>query len=404
MIALIAWRNVWRNRTRSIAVIGAVVVGVWGLIFAFGFMNSFIADFVSNAILREYSHIQLHHPDFKKDHEIKYFIPRGGITLESISQINEVKAMSGRVLADGMINSPKTANGVRVFGIDLGQETATTHLDSLIVEGDYFQSISRNPVLIPKSLAKKLKVKLRSKVVLTFQNLEGDIIAGAFRITGLFEKNSANGGINTAFVRKEDLQNLLGLSNNIHEIAILLDKIENEPLVIARIRNQYSNLLTESWRDLAPELELMQGQVKINMSIVMAIMMLALGFGMVNTMLMAVLERFREIGMLKAVGMRKGKIFKMILAETLYMALIGTPIGMFVGIQTINYLNRVGVDLSAYSEGLKDFGYDTIFYPAIDFSMVISIAIGVGVTALLASLYPGIKAIKLNPVEALRKI
>lgn len=404
MIALIAWRNVWRNRTRSIAVIGAVVVGVWGLMFAFGFMTGFMADFVSNAILRDYSHLQIHHNDFKKDNEIKYSIPDADNIMSSLEKNAEVKSLSGRVLVNGMINSPKTASGVRVFGIDLEQEAGTTNLDSLIVEGDYFQSISRNPLLLPKSLAEKLKVKLRSKVVLTFQNIDGDIIAGAFRITGLFEKNAAGGAEMTVFVRKSDIQSLLGLSNDIHEIAILLDKTENEPIVNARIAAQYSDLSVESWRDLAPELELMQGQVKINMSIFMAIMMLALGFGIVNTMLMAVLERFKEIGMLKAVGMKKGKIFRMILAETLYMALIGTPIGVFAGMQTINYLNRVGVDLSAYSEGLKDFGYDPIFYPTIDWTTVITIAIGVGITALLASLYPGLKAIKLNPVEALRKI
>ena len=121
-------------------------------------------------------------------------------------------------------------------------------------------------------------------------------------------------------------------------------------------------------------------------------------------MLMAVLERVKELGMLMAIGMNKMRVFSMVVLETLYIALVGAPIGILLGYITTQYLNRVGINLSNWSRALEEFGMKDIVRPSIEPSMIVTVAIAVFITAVLASIYPAFKAIRLRPVEALRKL
>ena len=132
--------------------------------------------------------------------------------------------------------------------------------------------------------------------------------------------------------------------------------------------------------------------------------MLALIFGIINTMLMAVLERNKELGMLMAVGLNKGKVFTMIMLETLLLGCVGAPLGMFLGWLTINYFSNNGLDLSSFASGLEQMGMSTMIYPVADTSLYLQMTAAVAITALLAAIYPSLKAIKLRPVEAMRKI
>jgi len=136
----------------------------------------------------------------------------------------------------------------------------------------------------------------------------------------------------------------------------------------------------------------------------MGIILAALVFGIINTMLMAVLERMRELGMLMAIGMTKTRVFFMVIIETIYLSLVGAPLGLLVGYLTISYYTTTGVDLTEYSEGLEAFGYSSILYPYVDNNAYMIVTLGVMLMAVVASLYPARKAIKLNPVEALHKI
>ena len=182
MLVLISWRNIWRNRTRSLVVIGSLVVGIWALIFMVGFMNSFIIGYINGAIKNEISHIQIHHPDFKTDFDIKYVIPQGEKLADSVVQNEKVQGVSPRTIVNGMVSSARKAIGIKIYGVDPTMEREVTHHDSLIVEGAYFQGIKRNPMVISKTLAEDLGIKLRSKLILTFQDVNQEITAGAFRV------------------------------------------------------------------------------------------------------------------------------------------------------------------------------------------------------------------------------
>jgi len=404
MLIKIAWRNVWRSRGRSMVVMGSIVVGIWALLFGSGFMNGFMVGYMANIIENDVSNIQVHHPEFKKDFEIRYFIADGEEKAIQLRNWEGVNGATTRTLVNGMIASPKKASGVQIRGIDVINEAIVTKLDSIISEGTYFEGIKKNPIIIGKKLAENLKVKLRSKVVLTFNDYEGDITAAAFRIVGIVKSSSLNINGLYAFVKQEDLKRILGIGNEIHEIAVVTEPFFEESSIIEQYNSTYNNDLAESWREIAPQLALMQEMYGSMLYVLLIIIMLALVFGIINTMLMAVLERMKELGMLMAIGMTKIRVFIMVLLETLYLGVIGAPLGLLAGWLTISYYRNTGVDLSNYSEGLEAFGYSSILYPYVEGSAYIIVTIGVIITALIGAIYPAWKAVKLNPVEALHKI
>ncbi len=403
MILKIAWRNIWRSITRSLVVIGAIVIGIWSIIFLVGMINGLIESYIDNAIKNEVSHIKIHDPEFIKDKETTYFITDIASVKEAVDTINGVKAVSTKTIINTMIGSSHSSRGISTIGVVPKDEANVSGVSNHIVEGAYLSDEKKNQILISKRLAKKLKVKLRSKVVLTFQDLEKEITMGAFRVVGLFDTGNYMYDESVVFVRQKDINRLIGITNNGHEVAIILDDLATMDSVQSSITKLFPNLLVRNYKEVQPELALFQSQIKMAGVIYMVIFMLALIFGIINTMMMAVLERVRELGMLMSVGMNKVRVFFMIVVETLLLALVAAPIGLLLGYMTTSYFHRTGINLFFYSEeGMKQFGMDKFIYPNVYTETYMQLVIAVSLTALLGSLYPAWKAINLRPMEAVR--
>ena len=405
MLPIIAWRNIWRSRTRSLIVIGSIIIGIWALIFLLGFFMGQVNNYVSNIIENETSHIQFHQPQFKEDFEVRLYMDDALKTEQILKEAPEIAAITSRVLVNGMLASSAAAQGVMAKGIKKNEENLVTRLAGKIIEGGYFETDKKNQLLISERLAAKLKVKLRSKVVLTFQNIKGDISTAAFRIEGIYKTVNKNNDELYVFAQISDLQRLTEMpADAAHELAILVKDFENTEGYADGLKTEYPQWKIENYKEISPDLELFNSQIKLNMRIMTTIFMLALIFGIINTMLMAVLERIKELGMLMAVGMNKIRVFLMVVLETFFISLVGAPIGMILGYFTLKYLNRVGIDLSNWSSAMEEFGMSSIVRPIADSETFITIAIAVIITAVLAAIYPALKAIRLQPVEALRKI
>lgn len=403
MLSIISWRNVWRSKGRSFAVIGAIVLGIAALTFSFAFMQSFMQVYIDNAINDQYGHIQLHHPQFSANNEIKFKIENVDQVIAELQQNDLVSAVTSRTMISGMANTADGNGGVQIYGVKPDSEDDVFKLNENIIEGEYFEGVQRNPVLIGEDLAEKLEVKIKSKLVLTFSDENGNLTTAAFRIAGIFDTNSPILNQSGAFVLQQDLERLMG-TDMVHEVVVRLKNQEDLKQAEQKISSSFPNLQVQTWKELAPELELMTTQTQTFQFIIMGIIMLALGFGIVNTMLMAVLERMKEIGMLMGIGMNKLRVFLMIILETIMMALIGGPIGLLLGYAIIKHFQYYGFDLSDYAQGLDQYGYDTMIYPSLEPQYYVYMAFGVIVTAILGALYPAIKSIRLKPVEAINKI
>ena len=405
MLLLIAWRNIWRNKTRSLLVITSVALGLWAGAFIMAYAFGMIDQRLKDAIENEVSHLQIHHPEYEKDNDPQFFIPEGNHTMQQIRKDERVKAASARVLASGMVASAISSTGGQFIGIIPDTEQEVTRLQDKLIEGSYLDDEENNRVVVGEKLANKLKVKLRSKIVLTFQDTAGHIVAGAFRIAGIYKTRNTTYDETHLFVRAQDLRSLLGLEDEFHEIAVLLKEPDGLEGFQASLQQQHPGLQIESWKELAPELGYMIESLDQYMIIFIIIILLALSFGIVNTMLMAVLERVREIGMLMAIGMNRARLFGMISLETIFLVMIATPVGLLLAYVTNQLLGQYGMDLSGlYQEGYAAYGFSPIIYPQLDNIYYVRIMFMVTIAALLSSVYPAITAIRLNPVTAIRKI
>lgn len=406
MVPIIAWRNIWRNLGRSAVVIFAVALGIWAGLFLVSFSLGMAEGRARDMIEKELSHIQIHNPDYENDCEIEVAatLQNSNQMLKTAHALPDVRAVSGRVLCLGMCASAKGDAGVMITGIFPESEQELTQLKNKIVEGDYLDINKRNPILISRRMADKLKVKKGKKIVLTFQDVNREITAGAFRISGLYETYNNKYDDMRVFVRAEDLQKLLKIDQQIHEVAILLGGKEEVLAAKNTLSNTYPEAMTEDWLDLAPDLKMMEESFGSYMRVFLIIIMLALAFGIINTMLMAVLERTHELGMLMAVGMNKFRVFSMIMLETILLSMVGTPIGLLMAYGSIHYFGTHGIDMSAFSQGLSSIGYDSMIYTHLELSYYGEIAIMVGITALISSVYPAYKALSLKPVEAMRSM
>ncbi len=404
MIPIIAWRNIWRHKVRSLVVILSIAVGLWAGVFMIAFSWGMYKQYMRETVETQISHIQLHHPKYEEDRDVKYILADNVSMLEYIRSDEKVKAAAARTVASGMISSPSTASGININGIFPADENNVTKLASKVVGGKYLDSAGRNPVLIGKKLALKLKVNLKSKIILTFQDTSGEIVAGAFRIAGIYKSKNTTLDEMNVYVRSSDLSRLLNAENAVHEIAVLLKDDSSAEAVKEKLRKKFPDVNIKTWKELAPDLNLVINSFNEYMYIFVGIILLALTFGIVNTMLMAVLERVREIGMLMAIGMSRMRIFFMIMLETIYLALVGGPLGLLIGYFSVKYTGKAGIDMSMYSEGLSAWGFSSVVYPELESSYYLPLTLMTIITAVLSAIYPAIRALRLKAAEAIRKI
>lgn len=405
MLVIIAWRNIWRHKIRSMVVILSIAVGLWAGAFMVAFSWGMYQQYMREAVETQFSHIQIHHPEFEnEDRQPHYVVSEKSAVLEYIAGMDNVKAATSRALASGMASSPTTASGVNIIGIYPKSENEVTQLSSRVIEGDYLQDTGRhNTILIGQKLATKLKLNFKNKIVLTFQDTTGEIVAGAFRIAGIYRsKNTALDEMNV-YVRATDLGALLGTGTEVHEIAILL-KTDNADEVEQKLTEQFPLADVKTWKDLSPELELVISSFNEFMYIFVGFILLALTFGIVNTMLMAVLERVRETGILMAIGMSKMRVFMMVMTETVLLALTGGPLGLLLAYLTILWTGTSGIDISVFSEGLSAYGFSSVVYPELEPGYYLPLTLMTVFTAVLSAIYPAIRAVRLKPAEAIRKI
>ncbi len=402
MLFLLAWKNVWRNKKRSLIILIAIVLGLGCGLFASAVMYGMWDSTVNSAIDRDLSHIQIHSEQFKKENLIENYIPQGEELKSQIAKINGVIAVSERTIIDGMAASASSSTGVEIKGIIPDEEKKITSVASSIKEGKYFEGVSRNPAVIGKELAKKLDLRLHSKIVLSFQGLDGNIIYAAFRIAGIFETESSTFDKSNVFVKQSDLFNLMNSQPVVHEIAVRLSTVQVMDPVVKKLRSMYKNLSVETWQQLAPELSLTYETLTVELNIFLGIILFALLFGITNTMLMSVMERIRELGVLMAVGMKRIRVFTLIIIETILLSITGGIIGMLLGAAAIWITAQKGINLSLFSQGLSSYGISSHLFPGLPSEFYPILFVMIIITAIASSIYPAIKAVRLNPASAIR--
>lgn len=387
---------------RSGVVVTAVILGTWAGIFTSAFMNGLSLQYIRNELENYTAHIQIHHASYNEEKLPSFYIQSVDSLIAEIENQPYVQSLTARSVVEGLASSPTNTFGVTVKGINVEKDTTVSSIYTYLTEGEFLGESTRNPVLIGQKLADRLNIRTRSRIVINFQDVEGNITAGAFRVAGIFDSPNSGFDESNVFVPKEDLNRLLGRENTVHEIAILVDDFKQAYTYAEQLR-QSENIQVQAWGDLSPALRYTDSMLDFVLYIFMIIIVIALSFGIVNTMLMAVVERTQELGMLMAIGVNKARTFFMIMFETLFLTMVGVPAGLFLSWVAVTWAGNAGIDLSAFSQGLEMYGMSAMVHPELSAAYYGNIALLMIVATLLAAIYPSIKALKLNPVQALRK-
>lgn len=404
MLIFISWRNIWRHPARSGVLLGAIIAGMWAGILVSGLTNGMMDQRFNNLIEESMTHVQVHHPEFAVEREPDMYIRESDELIDFLRNLEELQSFTARTLSSGMIQSPQTTAGVEIKGIRVDWEKATTTFHENMAEGEYLDTDTRNALIMGEALVEKLDMEIGNRVVLTFQTADGEMTSAAFNITGLFRSASSQFDEQQVFVRSSDLSELIAGQTVYHEFAMILNDADSSDVVASKINDQFPDVKAETWYEISPELRYIADFGNSMTFYVMLVIMLALAFGILNTMLMAIFERMRELGMLMAVGMSKGRVFMMIMLESIMLTCTGAITGMLLAYLSIQWLGNTGIDMAAVGgESLSEFGYDTVVYPVITSADFMSIAILVVATVLISAVYPSYKALKIKPADVVRE-
>ncbi|GIU37557.1 ABC transporter permease [Shewanella colwelliana] len=406
MVIKLAWRNLWRNKIRTSTMVCAMVFGLMGVVAMMGFMSGMYGNMIDNAIAWQTSHIQIQSQRYLDDPDINETLINPQPLIEALQRMPQVKAFSTRFLVDGMIASARANRGIRINGIDSLHEAEVTPIVGSITQGSWLPQTGRHPIVVSQKTAERLRLKLGSKVVLTFSNADKDVTGAAFRVAGIFNSPSSSFDEANSYVRRSDLSKLAGVKG-IHEIAIVLNESNNMDNHVAKQLAGQLSLLSDSgnrvrdWQQVQPMLATIISQMGASNAVILIIFVSAMGFGIVNVMLMSVFERTRELGMLMAIGMVKGKVFSLIIMESTLLGVTGATIGLLASLMLVTLLGHTGIPLGSMAQGLGAFGVDTTLYPTVSANEYVAVFVTVVLVSILASLYPARQILKQRPVDAM---
>ena len=400
----ISWRNIWRNKLRSLVVIISILFGLLGGIIIIAMSYGLNEERMNNAVDTYLSHIQIHNNLFSEDYNIKHTINNLDVIEKAINEDERVVSYSKRIVLNGMLSNSNGSYGIQVKGIDPDEEIKVTNTYEKVIDGEYFKSKRDNTILVGKKLADKLNLKLKSKVVITFQDENYELTSLLYRVEGIFRSGNSRYDEMNVFVKNKSITKNLPGFNGYHEMPILLSDIELRGEVKKDLIPISSDNIVEGWDDISKELAYANEMLSAVLYIFMMIILSGLSFGVINTMLMAILERRKEIGMLMSIGMNRYKIFMMISFETIFLSLIALPFGLITSYLIVEYYSVVGIDLSVVEAGLENFGVGTRLYFKVPNEEYFYVSLMVFIISIFSSIFPSVRALKINPVEATKTI
>ena len=399
MTTKLVWRNIWRNKTRTTVFLLAAFFGFAMALFTLNLMKSISQQRLDDAKNLQTSDLQIHKMGFQDDKDITLFIPNAENVIQKVKENANVDVVAKRISTNAVAASPENSIGCEIKGVEPTTEREISVVQDFLVEGSYLSTDMRMPILISKKTADKLKLKLKSKIIITLKNTQEEIVGGSFRVAGIFATPSTPFDENTVIVNYTDLQELGSISEP-QEIAIKIKDptklIETQSGIQETLSAEYE---VNNWKELLPELNAFDAFINMVGVLFTIIVILGLGFSLMNIMNMIVQERTHEIGMLRAIGQSKFKVFSMLLNEAGVLMMIGAVSGILFGYVLILIASKVGVPISS---GLDMLGIRPVMYPKLNPEIIIMvIVIAIIFTVAIASI-PAYRAMRIKPNAVLR--
>jgi putative ABC transport system permease protein len=400
----LAWRNIWRNPRRTTVILFAVIVGVWCMLVLGALTRGEETGMIKNGISTLTGHIQIHAKGYQRDPVIENSING----LASIKTVLEKHLPPGadwtpRIRVRAFARNARHMAPVTLVGIDPAREKQVSFIEKAIKGGAYLQPGDKYGIIVGRALLEQFETKIGHKLILTSPDTNQEITSRAFYIVGVFRSELQATEKQLAFVTLPAIQHLLKLENIVTEVSIVLPDHQGVQQVYDGLKAELPSTRFEihTWQELLPLLTAYLWIFDGFLLIWYLVVFIAMGFGIVNTTLMAVFERIKEFGLLKALGMKPHQIITEVLTESFLLLILGVAIGNMSGFLTVFALSAKGIDLSALAAGTEYLGFSRLIFPVIYLKDLIIANLVVLILGLFVSLYPAAKAARFTPVEAL---
>ena len=403
MIFKIAFRNVFRQKRRSLltalTMVGGFVLTAISIGWSDGTYSSVINMFTRNRL----GHIQIHEKGYLDKPSIYNTIRNYRKIGKDIKKIKGVNSWSPRLFAAGIASLKEKSTGIEIIGIDPKLENRTTRFNNKIIKGGSFSAEPSREVIIGKGLAEILDAEAgKDEIVILSQAADGSIANDLYKVRGIIDSGDPIQNRTAAYVHLKDAQSLFVLEGQIHEIAVIVNHLDQVEEIMQKISQKLkkSSLSVASWKEFAQSFYQAMKADQQGMWIMLFVIMLIVAVGVLNTVLMSVLERTREYGVLKAVGTRPLGVMGKILLEVIFLALASIVIGSVISYVVNSVLSVHGISLpQSFTYGGIEF--KTMYSEVNARSFVLS-----GLTVLLAALFisliPALRAARIKPAKAMR--
>ena len=406
--AAMAWRNVWRNTRRTILTISAIAFASLLLVFMLSFQFGSYETMINTSVKIHTGHLQIQAAQYHDNRNIRYVVSDLNKIAAVLEDIPQIASYTYRAQAFSLVSSAKRTYGAMVTGIDPAGETGVSRLKSLIRKGAFLSGTDTNQALVGSLLARNLQVGIGDELTILGQGHDGSIAATVVTVKGIFNSGIDEFDRSALQIPLKTFQNVYTMPGMAHEVVIVAHSLSDVGTIKRTVQKALSSLVTDQrlvvldWNELMPGLRQSIEMDLISGLIFYILLILVVAFSILNTFLMAIFERTKEFGVLMAIGTSPGRLTKVLLIESMTMAVIGIAAGIILGSLLTFYLQLHGFDISGSSELLSQFGITGRIYPKLSWISAISGPAAVLSITFLAALYPALRVRKMKPVEAMR--
>lgn len=401
IISPLAWRNLWRHRSRTLLTMLAVAIAVAAMVILGALLAAWSGNTVERTTAALTGHGQIHAVGFTDDPTVeKSMSPPAGKLAAALTRAT-VEAWTQRVFAPALIRSERESAPVSLYGIDPDREAAVSFLKPADIEGAALSSSHSNGIVIGRLLAERLQVSLGHRVVVSAQDVNGEIAEIGIEVVGLY-RGQPDLQKYAVFASLGNMQRFLGLGDNVSEIAYLASDMGEIGPLTDSLAKAAPDLDVKRWDELRPFASAVVELTNNTNTIWVYVSFALVSFGLINTIIMVIYERMREFGLMLALGMKPRLLIAQVLLESTYLVLFGTAVGAVLGAGTILALAD-GLDLGSLAAGANMFGASERLYPTLDvirILLVCSVVVGLSIVAVLV---PVLRATRRVPINVLTR-